>query len=456
MWRLIPVLVVLLAACTAETRDLEVSTSVLSVYTTTTTTSAPTTPSTRPPAPTTTFSGPEAVLPDVATVIPVRPIRLADDDGTRRADVSTEDIVAWLRFANDVFSPARIGFSYDPAQGVVHVDDTGLNAMTGPSDPKLVELVERGNEIAAEYPGELVVLFRSGGGQGPSEVFGSRHANFVSMGEWDDDAVCGEPDRGALAHAIGGYLALTTTFSSTHATVREAAGALADAVQDPSVFDGDGFGDTPPDPGVYDVYRCSSEVSVRIGGLDFELPRENIMSGYSQRSRLTLLQVDRVRWMLGVRAERDMAAPSNTPFPTALEAEDTLVGTGGPCGLASTQSMLPWLGYQWAGTDQLLAASEAGCNLEFLIPVEEPGNYEVVALATKAPGYGAVQFTVDGETLHFEDFYAPALIASGPLSLGVTTLEAPSAIISVEVVGTNAASTGAEVGLDGFALRPAG
>ncbi len=148
-----------------------------------------------------------------------------------------------------------------------------------------------------------------------------------------------------------------------------------------------------------------------------------------------------------------MAVQSNTVTQDAIEAEDALIGTSGPCGFASIESMQPWVGYQWVDADQLLVPSQEDCVIEFELPVAEAGRYELVALATRAPGYGAVEVAVDEERFSLEDLYAPVVMATGPLSVGETTLQAGTVRVSVEVVGSNTQSSGSSIGIDGFLLR---
>lgn len=441
---------ILLGACSSTGVDLDVSTSVLDVATTTTEATTSTTSTTPAQTTTTIDTALEPILPDVATVVPIRPILLADDAGTRRADTTPEHLAAWVRSANGIFERAGIGFSYDPGEEMVLVEDTLLNGMTWSEAPGFVERVLRANEVAARYPGELVVMFKKGPMEGEP---GSPHLNFVMMGEWADDSLCGEPDVGLLAHEIGRYLALPHTFTSIHPSVADAADTLADATQDPNAFDGDGFADTPPDPGVYEEHQCASEETVRIGGLEFELPRTNIMSHYQERSELSLQQAERARWMMSLRLANGMAVPSNTVTGGVIEAEDALIGTMGPCGFASIEGMQRLVGYQWVDADQLLVRSEEDCVIEFDLPVAAAGRYELIVLATRAPSYGAVELAVDEEPFSLEDLYAPIVVATGPVSVGETTLEAGTVRVRVEVVGSNTESSGGSVGIDGFLLR---
>lgn len=448
MRRGLPALLVLVAACSSPAVDLDVSTSVLDIATTSTTTVATTTAS--PVVPTTRDPRPEPVRPDVATVVPIRPVLISDDDGSGLAEVTADQIVEWVNKANDVFEPARFGFSFDPNEPIATYRDTLLTDFADSDGLALLARIERGNEAASDYPDELVVFFN----RGPvSEEVGSYHLNFVMMGDRETAMLCDAPDPGLLAHRIGLHLALPHTFAALHDSLSEAADTLADALQNPEGFDGDGFDDTLPDPGVYDGLQCSPESSLRVGGLDFELPRENIMSHYQERSALTLDQAERARWMLELRRANGMAVPSNTQAGDAIEAEEALVATRGRCGLGSLQSMSDFVGYQWFGSDQLLQPSEEGCTLDFELTVPEGGRYELIALATRSPESGAVDISVEGERFRFEDLYAPVVVATGPLLVGETSLEPGTVLVSLTVVGTNARSSGSSVGVDGFILR---
>lgn len=453
MRKAVPAVLILLTGCTSATVDLEVSTSVIEIPTTTTTTEPE--PATTSTQGTTTTTGPglDPVVPDTASTVAIRPVLLAEDDGTGVAEVDHQQIIEWVSEANRIFEPAHIGFSYDPNEEQAVVRDTLLNGIGDGDAAGFVERVLRGNSIAAGYPGEVVVFFRSG--PRPVEV-GSHHLDFVMMGEWDDTTLCGAPDPTALGHQIGLYLAVPHTFASSHSSAADAADTLAAALQDRAVFDGDGLADTLPDPGVHAEHQCGTEDTVRIGGLDIELPRENIMSHYGQRTGLTLRQAERARWAFALRHANAMAMPSNTGLADAVEAEDSLVATSGPCGLASREALDRFVGYQWGGADHLLVPSDAGCVIEFEVDVPESGRYEVIALATRAPDFGAVEFVVNGERFRFEDLYAPVVIASGPLSLGETTLEAGAVVVGVDVVGSNAQSSGTFIGIDGFSLRRVG
>lgn len=436
-------------ACTSGTVDLDVSTSVIDIPTTTTTeevrgstTIAP------PPATTTTDDGLQPIIPDTARVVPIRPVLIADDSGDNPGTLDPSQIAEWVSRANAAFAPARIGFSYDPGEQVDVVTDTLLNGIEGPESAGWVERVRRGNAIAGRYPGELVVLLS---GMRRDAEIGSHHLDFVLLGEPRSELICGDPDPLLLAHRIGLYLGLPHTFVAIHESVAEAADKLSDQQQEPSAFDGDSFEDTLPDPGVYPLSQCDDRRSMMIGGVEFDLPRDNLMSHFPERFELTLAQIDRVRWMLDLRRGNEMAIPVNE-VDDHLEAEATLSATGGPCGLGAAESLVEFVGYQWVEADHLVFPASEGCRVEFTIPVPEAGTYEVLAAATRGPSHGAVEFLVDGEPFLLEDLYAPLVIATGPLSLGTTTLETGSVVIGIQVVGSNTLSSASSIAIDGFAL----
>lgn len=451
MQRAVPVLLLVLGACTAGTVDLDVSTSLIEIPTTTAGEGAPRSTTTAPPrATTTTDDGLRPIIPDAARVVPIRPVQITDESGARPVGFDPVTFAEWISRTNEAFAPARIGFSYDPGEELAVVADTLVSQMGDPESPGWVERVVRGNAIARRYPGELVVLFTS---EAPDVEIGSHHLDFVLMREQGTELMCGDPDPLVLAHRIGLYLGLPHTYAVTHESVAEAADTLSDEQQNPSVFDGDSFGDTLPDPGVYADVQCEEQRSVTIGGVEFELPRENLMSHFPERFELTLSQVDRVRWMLDLRRSNEMAVPVND-IEGAVEAEDALSATAGSCGLGAVEPVSEYVGYQWVGRDHLVFPASEGCRLEFTVPVPEAGAYELFAMGTRGPSLGAVVFLVDGERFLLEDLYAPLTIATGPLSMGTTTIDSGSVVIGLEIVGTNTLSSGTSVAIDGFYLFP--
>src|SRR5262245_16927824 len=87
-------------------------------------------------------------------------IPLSDSDSGRAFTVRPHDLAASVQRTNQLFAPAQIAFIFDALTDWEPMRDTELNTMGrgGPNWPR------RPNEIAARYPGKLVVFFRFGDG----------------------------------------------------------------------------------------------------------------------------------------------------------------------------------------------------------------------------------------------------------------------------------------------------
>ena len=96
----------------------------------------------------------------------VQAIRLTDDDGGRPADTSPAQFSEWVEFANASFAPAGIAFAHDPMADFAEVRSTFLNNLADPNDsfPDWRAQGALGNEIAAQYPGKVLVVMRHGPG----------------------------------------------------------------------------------------------------------------------------------------------------------------------------------------------------------------------------------------------------------------------------------------------------
>jgi serine/threonine-protein kinase len=128
---------------------------------------------------------------------------------------------------------------------------------------------------------------------------------------------------------------------------------------------------------------------------------------------------------------------------------------------ASPQDMTGFPAGDWSGDGQLHGRpSRKGEWLDLELPVPADGKYHVVVYLTKAPDYGIVQFSLDGQALGkpIDCFNALNVVSTGPIDLGVIVLKKGTATLRGEVVGTNAKSVGLHYswGLDCLMLKPGG
>jgi hypothetical protein len=90
-----------------------------------------------------------------------------------------------------------------------------------------------------------------------------------------------------------------------------------------------------------------------------------------------------------------------------------------------------------------------GSRASFPLDVEDGDTYGVSAALVKGPNFGIVQLSVDGRKLGGTyDLYAPALTVAPPAALGPLALSEGKHILTMEVVGKNAASTDFLGGID--------
>jgi len=141
--------------------------------------------------------------------------------------------------------------------------------------------------------------------------------------------------------------------------------------------------------------------------------------------------------------------------PGAIEAESLRV-RGKTAGEVPNQDMTPF-GDAWSGARQLFwIVREPGAKLDLELPVATAGKYALSAGFTKAGDYGTVQFTLDGAPLGKPvDLYAPNVVHSGPVLLGVADLAAGPNALGIQVVGKGEKSSSHLVGVDWIKLVPA-
>ncbi len=127
-------------------------------------------------------------------------------------------------------------------------------------------------------------------------------------------------------------------------------------------------------------------------------------------------------------------------------------------GEVPNQDMLPF-GDAWSAGNQLWwVVHEPNARLDLELPVKSAGSYALSAAFTKAGDYGTVQITLDGKPLGKAiDLYepAPAVVHTGEVPLGTSTLNAGLHTLSIILAGKNPKSTNYLVGIDWFKLSPA-
>lgn len=302
----------------------------------------------------------------------------------------------------------------------------------------------------------MVVYFR----YGPNEKataggFSWWDYSFVVMPGRDDATHCGHPHTDALAHEIGHYLGLPHTFAADpFASIEEAEAYFKKRRSNPACFDGDGLKDTLPDPSIRPL-ECDRRASVTLDGVEFVLPRRNLMSYYDERDTLSPQQIARARWFAATRLANNMAMPSNRGVASPIEAEKMKVLDRRDC-REGFQSMRAWGAENWSGGAQLFCGCRKDGSITLSLPVANQGDYWLNLYATRAPDFGVVQAFVDdkpvGETF---DAYAPVVVPSGHLSLGLVSLSAGERRLRFDVTGKNEASSGYAFGMDCVELRAA-
>ena len=378
-------------------------------------------------------------------------VRVADDGGGRQTHITPEEVQQWVTFANSVWANAGIQFAFEPSRDFVDVRSTLVNNMTGVGDANWAAEVGAANDIAARYAGKLTVLFRWGPGNSPTGGgFSWWDYSFVVCPGFNDTWHCGQQNRTVLAHEVGHHLGLPHTFGGAYATVDEAASVLAANGNNPNVFDGDGFSDTPPHPSIVSQ-ECPNTNQIVINGILFTLPRSNIMSYYFEADSLTLQQADRVRWMAQNYLAHDLLAPSNKGLINPLEAE--LLPILQTQDAVNAVQQMAGFGVGWSADAQVWCGTGAGGFVTFSLPVSEAGLTQIDLYATQAPDFGTFRFYLDDQLIGGTfDAYAPVVLASGCYSLGSAYLFTGNHRLKIQSSGKNVLSSSYHLGVDAFVL----
>jgi hypothetical protein len=248
------------------------------------------------------------IVTNVRRRLPITAVRVADDNGARRAHITPEEVARWVARANQVFAAANIQFDF--SGNLVDLANTAINNIDTTSIPAVAR-------EAAKYGAGPVVFFRWGSAVNPTGgAYSGFDLDFVMMPGFQDTGVCNHQNIGLLAHELGHYFGLAHTFASQFDNEQQATQYLREHGNNPAAFDGDGLSDTLPDPDIKSYlgnpnHHCGrSPSAVVLDGRAFELPRTNVMSYYdpdgtgpSAGQRLTPQQVQRVQATFARRFE---------------------------------------------------------------------------------------------------------------------------------------------------------
>ena len=136
--------------------------------------------------------------------------------------------------------------------------------------------------------------------------------------------------------------------------------------------------------------------------------------------------------------EGPVLSPQTGRVAGAIEGESIKV-LSKTKGDARPQAMQAFTAAKWSGTHQLWwTGAGKGDRLELALPVDQPGDYEVFLVMTKARDYGIVQLSINGkdESPVF-DLFDPQVTSTGVVSLGVHPLKAGENQLQVQIVGAN-------------------
>lgn len=386
--------------------------------------------------------------------VPLRAFSVRDDGGGRNSSTTVGQIDRWLVEANRIYAPAHIRFEFNPNL-FEPLRSTLLNEVGEGNHPKRREQVARGNELAASYPGSVVLLFRFGAGRTQTGAgFAGSDANFVVMPSLQSEAFCGHANLNILAHELGHFFGLPHTFAREFESVWE---AEAEAAKDPQLLDGDSFSDTPPDPFFRDEpYECDFAInSVMLGGKPFPLPRHNVMSYFdSPHKELTPQQIQIVRQGALRRTGQDLR--KLVDGVTLLPLEGSKVAEADITqGQIEHQDMRGFWG-TWSGNEQLLwSGGASGNTISIAFTIPEGGSFELWTGLTLGPDFAQVNVSVDDGPAHPLDLYARTVRHSGPTRVGAQTLTAGEHQLRLQIAGQNRRSTGLLVGFDYLLLKPA-
>jgi hypothetical protein len=123
--------------------------------------------------------GRETKLDALVIHVRMQAVILSDDDGKNpgAATLSVEQLRQWIHKANESYraSNARMVIDFDPAKDLAHLRDSCLNHLNHNQN-------ENASEVAARYPGKMVVFFRAFGPDSDKKADQCRGKNTTGNG----------------------------------------------------------------------------------------------------------------------------------------------------------------------------------------------------------------------------------------------------------------------------------
>jgi arylsulfatase A-like enzyme len=149
-------------------------------------------------------------------------------------------------------------------------------------------------------------------------------------------------------------------------------------------------------------------------------------------------------------ANKKETTPSvQVAFKNAVECQDLSVISAPDHIEMRPQDLKKYTGVWNADNQILFKGAVVGDGVELRIPTTSATAEKLVLHATKAPSYGILHFTVNGQPAGVDvDLYAVQPTSSGPVELGTFTPGKGAYLLRIEVVGKNPKSSRAAFGID--------
>lgn len=382
-------------------------------------------------------------------------IRVSNDDGSEMANVSPDEVIKQIDFANEILASASIRFIFDPQTDVDIAQSTLVASMLTPESPDWQKGMEVADQIAARHPDKISIFVRTKPIVEPAQSSGFLWWDYnfalVSLGQTEQ---CGQADYSTILHALGHYLGLANTYTEAYTDADAAATAYDESGYNLSSFDGDGFTDTPADLFInQQEFVCNNAVSFTLAGAEIPVTRGNVMSGYFPRNSLTTEQIARMRYLLALRQRLGMIMPTNRGIKNPIEMENATVYLASWVS-TEVKDLTPYSIRNFSDGKAICAYAGYGSRLYFTFSVDTTAIYELNLWAVQSPDGGILEANVDDVLVNdYINLYGPYIYASGKIGMGPYYLEAGEHQIYFEVIKTDPLSTGYNFCLDAMTIE---